>query len=157
MFSVSYGDQSDPLKEVCGLTGCMLISQPVFSPGSFILSKPKRASMSSVNWLRSSRLSADMEDPSSLIQTRNNFNVLFSLGNTNFTSVSSLYLWQTTLAKLTGFLGLLHFGPCPICIVRCSAKPSCVVLSLAVNNASYQLNPKSRRINNVCHIGKHMQ
>ena len=47
----------------------MLISQPVFSPGSFILSKPKRASISSVNWLRSSRLRADMADPSSLGQT----------------------------------------------------------------------------------------
>lgn len=51
------------------LTGCMLISQPVFSPGSLILSKPKRASISSVNWLRSRRLRA--EDPSSLIQTQN--------------------------------------------------------------------------------------
>lgn len=50
-------------------TGCMLISQPVFSPGSFILSKPNRASISSVNWLRSRRLTADMEDPSSLVQT----------------------------------------------------------------------------------------
>lgn len=52
------------------LTGCMLISQPVFSPGSFKRSKPKRASISSVNWLRSSRLRADMDEPSSLVETK---------------------------------------------------------------------------------------
>lgn len=48
------------------LTGCMLISHPVFSPGSFIRSKPKRSSIPSVNWLRSSRLTADKADASSL-------------------------------------------------------------------------------------------
>lgn len=63
---------------VCLLTGCMLISQPVFSPGSFILSKPKRQSISSVNWLRSSRLRADIEDPSSLVQTGNINALMFS-------------------------------------------------------------------------------
>lgn len=48
----------------------MLINQPVFSPGSLIRSNPKRASIWSVNWLRSNRLRADIEDPSSLVKTR---------------------------------------------------------------------------------------
>lgn len=56
----------DSLVTLSRLTGCMLINQPVFSPGSFIRSNPKRVSISSVNWLRSSLLRADIEDPSSL-------------------------------------------------------------------------------------------
>lgn len=47
-------------------TGCMLISQPVLSPGSFILSNPNCPSILSVHWLRSKRLRAESEEPSSL-------------------------------------------------------------------------------------------
>lgn len=73
---------------ICTLTGCILISQPVFSPGSFIRSKPKRASISSVNWLRSSRLRADIEDPSSLVQTQvHNYNKLISSSWHHLTSL----------------------------------------------------------------------
>lgn len=50
------------------LTGCMLMSQPVLSPGSLSLSNPNRISILSVHWLRSRRLSAETEEggPSSL-------------------------------------------------------------------------------------------
>lgn len=71
------------------LTGCILINQPVFSPGSFIRSKPKRASISSVNWLRSSRLRADIDEPSSLIQTEEHNNSVIE------TLLLKLFFWHS--------------------------------------------------------------
>lgn len=99
------------------LTGCMLISQPVLSPGSFILSKPKRASMSSVNWLRSSRLTADIEEPSSLVHNA------FTLGSPNPVHFIITFI-RKHADKLTGSPDLRHFAHGPSGTVRCSAKPS---------------------------------
>lgn len=101
----------------CELTGCMLISQPVLSPGSFILSKPKRASMSSVNWLRSSRLTADIEEPSSLLHNT----ATFGFPNPIHFIIT---LVRKTADKLTDSPDLLHFAHGPTDIVRCFAKPS---------------------------------
>lgn len=130
----------------------MLISQPVFSPGSFILSNPKRASISSVNWLRSSRLRADKEDPSSLVQTHATVTLNPHSPRSSINILNKKVLWSFWAAGLTGFPDP-HSVLGPLCSVHCSAEPSSIAMFWLQNTKIKQLNVcvkphlKTRRFN----------
>lgn len=116
----------------------MLINQPVFSPGSLIRSNPKRASIWSANWLRSSRLRADIEDPSSLFETNSlNSRVHSQSRFAHLKVINSRFELpkEKKTPVLTGFPDLPHFVPGPLCTFHCFGEPC---FSSSVDNNTNQ-------------------